>query len=73
VVAINRDKSDLNLNRDFKLWMSPSIAILGDPCNFLIDLAKRLSSDDYVGREVFAPWLTQWKTKDTEKNATNLV
>jgi acetolactate synthase-1/2/3 large subunit len=71
VVAVNRDIDDLHLNRDFKFWMSPSVAIHGDPCNFIIDLAREMSATISPATQ-WGDWSKNWLDQDKKKNDANL-
>jgi len=69
VVAINRDEDDLHLNRDMKFWMSPSIAVLGDPSSFIIDLARNLPAE--VSPAQWTDWSKNWLAEDKKKSDAN--
>jgi thiamine pyrophosphate-dependent acetolactate synthase large subunit-like protein len=70
VVAVNRDEHDLHLNRDMKFWMSPAVSVLGDPCSFLIDLARGLSSEHSPPSQ-WGEWQRNWVDQDKKKNDAN--
>ena len=53
-ISINRSKEDLTKNK------KPTVGILADPQNFLIDLAKKFSGD-------YADWTLKLRGKDNER------
>lgn len=69
VVMVNRDPTDLSLNSDLKVWTQPSLAILGDPCHFLLDLAAACEGID---SKVWTEWFNFNSQKDQEKVKSNL-
>ncbi len=58
LVAVNRNKKDLTLNR------KPDLGIQSDPYSFL----KSLSSDFSCGSEVISSWLEELKATDNARN-----
>jgi acetolactate synthase-1/2/3 large subunit len=58
LMAVNRDKTDLNLNR------KPDLGILADPFTFLCSL----SEFDRHQPERFRPWLKKLQERDGERN-----
>lgn len=69
VVCVNRNKTDLSLNADLKLWTTPSVAIQGDPCHFLLDLAKQAS----YSPERWFDWYKICREREDKKFADNAV
>jgi thiamine pyrophosphate-dependent acetolactate synthase large subunit-like protein len=53
-ISINRSKEDLRKNK------RPTVGILADPQNFLIDLAKKFSGN-------YADWILKLRVKDNER------
>ena len=69
VCCVNRHAADLKLNSDLKLWMSPAIAIHGDPCHFILELAAR----EHVDSARWNDWKTTLRQADDKKSDANTV
>lgn len=69
VVSVNRNKTDLKLNSDLKLFQTPSVAINGDPCHFLLDLAKRTTASPEQWKE----WFNTCREREEKKFEDNKV
>lgn len=57
IIALNRSESDARKNR------RPTQAIIADPCESLLSLARELDA----GRDVLAPWKDRLRTRDRER------
>lgn len=61
-IGVNRSKADLRLNR------KPDLAVVADPCTFLLDLTSKIQFD----RQHFTPWINQlslWEKGGADKIA----
>jgi thiamine pyrophosphate-dependent acetolactate synthase large subunit-like protein len=56
-IAVNRSRSDLRKNK------RPSLAVLADPCDFLIDLARKAAGTDR------SDWLSTLQKREDERDA----
>jgi hypothetical protein len=73
VVSVNRNKSDLWLNSDLKLWTAPKVIIESDPCQFLLDLAKLVMQDSVFTPGKWNLWLDECSERERKKIEENEV
>jgi thiamine pyrophosphate-dependent acetolactate synthase large subunit-like protein len=72
VASINRNKADLKLNSDLKLWMSPSLSVHGDPCEFMIALAQQAKQQNLDIKQ-WEQWGLKLRLSDDKKDEANKV